>query len=51
MVYAFMSADAIVSNLAGGRSASVIFFESLDADLKIADLINVNTRKHVTPHL
>ena len=43
----FMSADAIVSNLAGGRFASVIFFESLDSALKAADLVTENTKKHV----
>jgi hypothetical protein len=45
----FMSSDAIVSNLAGGRFASIIFFESLDASLKTADIMNVNTRRHIPP--
>jgi hypothetical protein len=45
----FMSSDAIVSNLAGGRFTSVIFFESLDHALKAADIVNVHTRKHVPP--
>ncbi len=45
----FMSSDAIVSNLAGGRFASFILFESLDHALKASDTVNVNTRKHVPP--
>jgi hypothetical protein len=47
----FMSADAIVSNLAGGRFTSVILFESLDHAFKSAEIVNVNTRKHVPPVL
>ena len=47
----FMSADAIVSNLAGGRFTSVILFESLDHAYKCADIVNVNTKKHVPPVL
>jgi hypothetical protein len=47
----FMSADAIVSNLAGGRFTSVILFESLDHAYKCADIVNTNTRKHVPPVL
>lgn len=47
----FMSSDAIVSNLAGGRFASVIFFESLDSALKVADIVNIHTRKHTPPIL
>jgi hypothetical protein len=43
----FMSADAIVSNLAGGRFASIIFFESLDSALKAADIVTENTKKRV----
>jgi len=43
----FMSADAIVSNLAGGRFTSVILFESLDHALKAADIVNKHTKKHV----
>jgi hypothetical protein len=46
-----MSADAIVSNLAGGRFTSVILFESLDHAFKSAEIVNVNTRKHVPPVL
>jgi hypothetical protein len=45
----FMASDAIVSNLAGGRFTSVIFFESLDSALKSADIVNMHTRKHVPP--
>ena len=47
----FMSADAIVSNLAGGRFTSVILFESLDHAFKSADIVNKNTKKHVPPVL
>jgi hypothetical protein len=47
----FMSADAIVSNIAGGRFTSVILFESLDHAYKSAEIVNVNTRKHVPPVL
>lgn len=47
----FMSADAIVSNLAGGRFTSVILFESLNHAYKCADIVNVNTKKHVPPVL
>jgi hypothetical protein len=47
----FFSADAIVSNIAGGRFTSVILFESLDHAYKCADIVNVNTRKHVPPVL
>jgi hypothetical protein len=43
----FMSSDAIVSNLAGGRFTSVILFESLDSALKAADIVNKHTKKHV----
>jgi hypothetical protein len=45
----FMSADAIVSNLAGGRFASMILFESIDHDLKGIETMNRNTKKHVPP--
>ncbi|MFC2045297.1 FAD-binding oxidoreductase [Chloroflexota bacterium] len=45
----FMSADAIVSNLSGGRFTSVILFESVDHALKAADIVNRNTKKHVPP--
>jgi len=47
----FMSADAIVSNIAGGRFRSVLNFESMDHGLKVADIINENTRKRVPPIL
>ena len=47
----FMSSDAIVSNLAGGRFTSVILFESLDHAFKCGDIVNKNTRKHVPPVL
>jgi hypothetical protein len=47
----FMSADAIVSNLAGGRFTSVILFESLDHAYKSADIVNAITKKHVPPVL
>jgi hypothetical protein len=47
----FMSADAIVSNIAGGRFTSVILFESLDHAYKVTDIVNKNTRKHVPPVL
>jgi glycolate oxidase len=47
----FMSSDAIVSNIAGGRFTSVILFESLDHALKCADIVNENTKKHVPPVL
>ena len=43
----FMSADAIVSNLAGGRFTSVILFESLDHALKAAEIVNKHTKTHV----
>ena len=43
----FMSSDAIVSNLAGGRFTSVILFESLDHALKAADIVNKHTRDYV----
>jgi hypothetical protein len=43
----FMSSDAIVSNLAGGRFTSVILFESLDSALKAADIVNKHTKNHV----
>jgi len=45
----FMSSDAIVSNIAGGRFRSILNFESMDHGLKAADIINENTRKHVPP--
>jgi len=47
----FMSSDAIVSNIAGGRFRSILNFESMDHGLKAADIINENTRKHVPPVL
>ena len=47
----FMSADAIVSNIAGGRFTSVILFESLDHAFKVTDIVNKNTKKHVPPVL
>lgn len=47
----FMSADAIVSNIAGGRFLSVLLFDSLDHALKSADIVNVNARKHIPPIL
>jgi len=47
----FMSSDAIVSNIAGGRFISVIILESLDHSLKAADIVNVNAKKHIPPIL
>lgn len=47
----FMSADAIVSNIAGGRFLSVLLFESLDHALKGADIVNANAKKHIPPIL
>lgn len=47
----FMSSDAIVSNIAGGRFRSILNFESMDHGLKAADIINENTRKHTPPIL
>ena len=43
----FMSSDAIVSNLAGGRFTSVILFETLDGALKASDIVNLHSKKHV----
>jgi glycolate oxidase len=45
----FMSSDAIVSNLSGGRFTSVILFESLDGVLKMADLVNKHSKNHMPP--
>jgi hypothetical protein len=45
----FMSSDAIVSNLSGGRFTSVILFESLESSLKTGDIVNRHTKKHIPP--
>lgn len=47
----FMSSDAIVSNIAGGRFRSILNFESMDHGLKVADIINENTRRRTPPIL
>ena len=46
----FMSSDAIVSNLSGGRFTSVIVFESLDGVFNTSnEIINKHTKNHVPP--
>ncbi len=47
----FMSSDAIVSNIAGGRFRSILNFESMEHGLKVADIINKNTSKRTPPVL
>lgn len=47
----FMSADAIVANIAGGRFLSVLLFESMDHAYKAGDLVNTNAKKHIPPML